>query len=96
MRKIIRFIKPSVRSQDSVTVICAVSGNTSTKLSSELAWQFIKENWGLLYSRYSSGFLITRLVKVSVVKWKQLDYIILILLHFFRVQLKTLQQKKTQ
>lgn len=26
------FFKPSVRSQDSVTVICAVSGNTSTKV----------------------------------------------------------------
>jgi hypothetical protein len=32
-------------------------------LSSDLAWQFVKDNWSLIYSRYSSGFLITRLVK---------------------------------
>jgi len=64
IRKVLNFaISPSVRSQDSVSVICAVSGNTSTKLSSELAWQFVKENWPTIYSRYSSGFLITRLVK---------------------------------
>jgi len=64
IRKVLAFaISPSVRSQDSVSVICAVSGNTSTKLSSELAWQFVKENWSTIYSRYSSGFLITRLVK---------------------------------
>lgn len=52
-----------MRSQDSVSVICAVSSNTSTKLSSELAWKYIKDNWDLIYSRYSSGFLLTRLVK---------------------------------
>jgi puromycin-sensitive aminopeptidase len=28
-----------------------------------LAWQYVKENWSTIYSRYSSGFLITRLCK---------------------------------
>lgn len=64
IKKVLEFaISPSVRSQDSVSVICAVSSNTSTKLSSDLAWQFVKENWSTIYARYSSGFLITRLVK---------------------------------
>jgi len=64
IRKVLNFaVSNSVRSQDSVSVICAVSGNTSTKLSSDIAWQFVKENWPMIYSRYSSGFLITRLVK---------------------------------
>jgi len=64
IRKVLEFaLSPSVRSQDSVTVICAVAGNTSTKLSSDLAWQFVKESWSTISSRYSSGFLITRLCK---------------------------------
>lgn len=58
-------ISESVRSQDSVSVICAVSGNTSTKLSADLAWDFIKKNWKAIHSRYASGFLITRLIKSS-------------------------------
>ena len=64
IRKVLEFaISPAVRSQDSVSVICAVSGNSSTKHSSDIAWQFVKENWSTIYSRYSSGFLITRLCK---------------------------------
>lgn len=61
-------ISKDVRSQDSVTVVCAVAGNTSTKLSADLAWEFVKKNWDIIYARYSSGFLITRLVKVG--SWK--------------------------
>ena len=64
IKKVLDFaLSPSVRSQDSVTVLCAVSTNTSTKLSSDLTWQYVKNNWDTIYSRYSSGFLITRLVK---------------------------------
>ncbi|RNA09032.1 puromycin-sensitive aminopeptidase-like [Brachionus plicatilis] len=64
IKKVLHFaLSPSVRSQDSVTVICAVCSNTSTKLSSDLTWQFVKENWDTIHSRYSSGFLITRLCK---------------------------------
>lgn len=64
IKKVLEFsISPAVRSQDSVSVICAVAANTSTKLSSDLTWQFVKENWNTIYSRYSKGFLITRLVK---------------------------------
>jgi len=28
-----------------------------------MAWKYIKDNWPTIQSRYSSGFLITRLVK---------------------------------
>lgn len=66
IQRVLEFaISKDVRSQDSVTVICSIAGNTSTKLSSDLTWEFVKKNWDVLYSRYSSGFLITRLVKVT-------------------------------
>jgi len=62
--KVLQFaISPAVRSQDAVSVICSISGSCSTKLSSDLTWQFVKDNWDVIYGRYSSGFLITRLVK---------------------------------
>jgi hypothetical protein len=54
-----------VRSQDSVTIICAVSANVSSNRSADIAWNFIKENWPTLYKRYSTGFILTRLVKVE-------------------------------
>ena len=69
IRKVLEFaISPAVRSQDSVTVMCSVCSNTSTKLSSDITWHFVKENWNTIYSRYSSGFLITRLCKVDFYK----------------------------
>lgn len=66
IQKVLQFaISPSVRSQDSVSVICGVAGSTTSSEAGELSWQFVKDNWKLLYSRYSSGFLITRLVKCT-------------------------------
>jgi puromycin-sensitive aminopeptidase len=68
IQKVLDFaMSKDVRSQDSVTIICAVAGNTSSKLSSDLAWDYVKKNWSVIYARYSSGFLITRLVKVSFI-----------------------------
>lgn len=64
IEKVLEFsISPSVRSQDSVTVICGVSSNPTTKRSADMAWSFLKKNWTMIHQRYSSGFLITRLVK---------------------------------
>lgn len=76
IRKVLDFaLSPSVRSQDTVSVICAVSGNTSTKLSSDVTWQYVKQNWDTIYSRYSSGFLITRLCKTVIENFAtQKDY----------------------
>ena len=50
-----------------------MSSNTSTKLSSELAWRFIKENWDVIYARYSSGFFIARLVKTCAENFATLE-----------------------
>ena len=61
------FKKSHVRSQDSVTIICAVAANITNKNSSELAWEFIKQNWPVIYERYSSGFNLARLVKVTII-----------------------------
>ena len=55
-----------MRSQDSVSVICAVAGSVTNPKSADITWTFVKDNWDLLYSRYSQGFLITRLVKVRI------------------------------
>lgn len=33
----------------------------------ELAWTFVKENWTDLHDRYEGGFLLSRLVKVSII-----------------------------
>lgn len=36
-----------------------------TKKGRELAWQFLKDNWEMLYDRYQGGFLLNRLVKIT-------------------------------
>lgn len=36
-----------------------------TKKGRELAWQFLKDNWNMLYDRYQGGFLLNRLVKIT-------------------------------
>jgi puromycin-sensitive aminopeptidase len=74
IKQVLKFsLSDSVRSQDTVTIICSVSANVSTKMSSKLAWEFIQENWASIYSRYSSGFILTRLVKSSVEVFSSMD-----------------------
>ena len=51
-----------VRSQDTMFVVGAVTGSVKGR---ELAWNFVKENWTLLHSRYKGGFLLSRLIKVQ-------------------------------
>ncbi|GLH04429.1 Aminopeptidase [Gryllus bimaculatus] len=61
LKKILQFaISDEVRSQDSVFVIISVA---MTRRGRELAWDFIKENWKMLWDRYEGGFLLSRLVK---------------------------------
>lgn len=55
-------ISEEVRPQDSVFVIGGACGG---KLGQEMVWQFTQENWSLLHSRYSGGFLLSRLVSVA-------------------------------
>jgi len=49
-----------VRSQDSVSVIASVTGSVEGR---QLAWNFVQAQWTELHSRYSSGFLLARLIK---------------------------------
>jgi len=67
INKVLDFaVSKSVRAQDTVSVFCSVAQNSSSKLSTELAWKYVKDNWALLYGRYSTGFLITRLIKSCI------------------------------
>ena len=55
-----RSLSEDVRSQDTVTVVGAVSGNPKGKA---LAWEFLKDNWDTFMERYGhGGFMLMRLV----------------------------------
>ena len=55
-----RSLTDDVRSQDTVTVVGAVSGNPKGKA---LAWDFLKDNWDEFNERYGhGGFMLMRLV----------------------------------
>ena len=51
-----------VRAQDSVDFMSSVAAR---RLGRDLAWQFFKDRFVMLNERYSSGFLMSRLVKSS-------------------------------
>nr|KAF6416633.1 aminopeptidase puromycin sensitive [Molossus molossus] len=65
IQKVLTFaLSEEVRPQDTVSVIGGVAGGS--KHGRKAAWKFIKENWEELYNRYQGGFLISRLIKLSV------------------------------
>ncbi|CAH2301804.1 puromycin-sensitive aminopeptidase [Pelobates cultripes] len=65
IQKVLTFsLSDDVRPQDTVSVIGGVAGGSKTGRKS--AWEFVKENWEELFNRYQGGFLISRLIKVSV------------------------------
>ena len=51
-----------MRAQDSVHFMSSVAAR---RLGRDLAWQFFKDRFVMLNERYSSGFLMSRLVKSS-------------------------------
>ena len=58
-----RSLTDEVRIQDAVLVIVSLAGNLKGR---DLAWEFIKSNWGELDRRYGAGgFAIARLVSVG-------------------------------
>lgn len=66
IEKILKFaISPSVRSQDSVSVIESIACSMTSRYSQAIAWEFVKNNWAFLNSRYSTGFMIMDLVKAT-------------------------------
>ena len=60
------FLQDEVRSQDTIFAIGGVTGSLKGR---ELAWNFVKNKWSELHGRYKGGFLLSRLIKVSL-KWK--------------------------
>ncbi|XP_048104877.1 puromycin-sensitive aminopeptidase [Alosa alosa] len=57
-------LSEEVRPQDTVSVIGGVAG--SSKHGRKAAWKFVKDNWEELHNRYQGGFLISRLIKLTV------------------------------
>ncbi|XP_056403546.1 puromycin-sensitive aminopeptidase [Hyla sarda] len=65
IQKVLTFsLSDDVRPQDTVSVIGGVAG--ASKQGRKSAWNFVKDNWEELYNRYQGGFLISRLIKLSV------------------------------
>ena len=57
-------LSPEVRSQDTVTLVSSVADNPSG--GRDLAWDYIKNNWGELDRRYGAGgFAMMRLVAIT-------------------------------
>uniref|UniRef100_A0A8C7D679 Puromycin-sensitive aminopeptidase n=1 Tax=Oncorhynchus kisutch TaxID=8019 RepID=A0A8C7D679_ONCKI len=65
IQKVLTFaLSEDVRPQDTVSVIGGVAG--SSKHGRKAAWKFVKDNWEELHNRYQGGFLISRLIKLSL------------------------------
>jgi puromycin-sensitive aminopeptidase len=61
LKKVIDFaMSKEVRAQDAVFVISSVASNPKGR---DLAWEFFKSNWKILFDKYEGGFLLSRLVK---------------------------------
>jgi len=61
--KVLQFaISDEVKSQDTISVM---AGCTSSLVGRTMTWQFTKDNWELLHTRYSSGFLLIGLIRVT-------------------------------
>ena len=57
-------LSDEIRSQDTVTLLSAVAGNSHG--GTDLAWRFIKDNWAELDRRYGEGgFAMMRLVSIT-------------------------------
>ncbi|XP_072343605.1 puromycin-sensitive aminopeptidase [Scyliorhinus torazame] len=65
IQKVLTFaMSEEVRPQDTVFVLGGVSGGSL--MGRKAAWKFVKDNWEELYNRYQGGFLISRLIKLTV------------------------------
>ncbi|XP_065204274.1 puromycin-sensitive aminopeptidase-like [Planococcus citri] len=47
----------------SASTVTALTSISASKVGRDKSWQFVKENWPSLSSKYAGGFLITRIVK---------------------------------
>uniref|UniRef100_A0A4W3J228 Aminopeptidase n=1 Tax=Callorhinchus milii TaxID=7868 RepID=A0A4W3J228_CALMI len=65
IQKVLTFaMSEDVRPQDTVSVLGGVS--SGNLMGRKAAWKFVKDNWDELYNRYQGGFLISRLIKLTV------------------------------
>ncbi|XP_056323860.1 puromycin-sensitive aminopeptidase [Danio aesculapii] len=65
IQRVLNFaLSEEVRPQDTVSVIGGVAG--SSKQGRKAAWKFVRDNWEELHNRYQGGFLISRLIKLTV------------------------------
>ncbi|XP_041329803.1 puromycin-sensitive aminopeptidase [Pyrgilauda ruficollis] len=65
IQKVLTFaLSEEVRPQDTVSVIGGVAGGS--RQGRKAAWKFVRDNWEELYNRYQGGFLISRLIKLTV------------------------------
>ncbi|XP_032890816.1 puromycin-sensitive aminopeptidase isoform X2 [Amblyraja radiata] len=65
VQKVLTFaMSEEVRPQDTVFVLGGVS--SGSLMGRKAAWKFLKDNWEELYNRYQGGFLISRLIKLTV------------------------------
>ncbi|CAH3113617.1 unnamed protein product [Porites lobata] len=63
IKKVLDFsLSSEVRSQDTIYVIAGV---THSLIGRKLAWQFFQEQWDVLYNRYSSGVMFSRLIEAT-------------------------------
>lgn len=61
--KILSFsLSEEVRSQDTISIMASC---TSSLLGRQLTWKFTKDNWDTLFDRYSSGFSLSALIKIT-------------------------------
>ena len=60
IKRALNFIlSKEVRNQDAPLLLAAAAGNNAAR---SLTWEFIKDNWPLLYRRYSGGHLLGRII----------------------------------
>ncbi|XP_043910903.1 puromycin-sensitive aminopeptidase [Protopterus annectens] len=65
IEKVLTFaLSEEVRPQDTVSVIGGVAGGSMH--GKRAAWNFLQQNWDELHSRYQGGFLMARLIKLTV------------------------------
>lgn len=65
IQKVLTFsLSEEVRPQDTVSVIGGVAGGS--KHGRKAAWDFLRQNWDELHNRYQGGFLMSRLIKLTV------------------------------
>lgn len=60
IKKTLKFIlSKEVRDQDAPLLLAVIAGNNRAR---KTVWQFIKDSWKMIYSRYEGGHLLSRII----------------------------------